>query len=281
MPSRAGAAARPPHAASDPNAIVVSGVSRRFVIGRRSVDALSDIDLRVGRGEFVTLFGPSGCGKSTLLRLLCGLDKPDSGDISLFLQGPRTASERKNIAWIPQSPALLPWLSLRDNVTLSNVLNRGADWGHSERNPQDPDEVLRLLGLADFADARPGQLSGGMRQRAAIARGFVQGAPIMLMDEPFAALDDITREQSAMYLLDLWQRYKTTLVFVTHSAAEAALLSDRVVVMTPRPGRIHTTISVDLDRPRNPEAQDGPGFQAQVGAIRKALRQACAGSVPA
>lgn len=258
----------------DPNAIVVSGVDRKFAIGGQTVNALSNIDLRVKRGEFVTLFGPSGCGKSTLLRLLAGLDQPDQGDISLFLQNPQEASVRKNIAWVPQSPALLPWLSLRDNVALPNRLNREADRGHSERNPQDQDEVLQLLGLADFADARPAQLSGGMQQRAAIARGFVQGAPIILMDEPFAALDEITRERSSLYLLDLWERYRSTIVFVTHSAAEAALLSDKVVVMTPRPGRIASIIDVDLARPRRPETQESRDFQIRVNLIRQTLRQA-------
>jgi len=256
----------------DPNAIVISRVDKSYSHRGRTVTALSNISLRVARGEFVTLFGPSGCGKSTLLRLLAGLDTPDSGNISLFLQPPAEASQRKNIAWVPQSPALLPWLSVRQNAGLSEVVNRYADRrGQSERHPADVDHLLGEVGLSEFAEARPASLSGGMRQRVAIARGFAQGAPVMLMDEPFAALDALTRDALCRQLLHIFDSHRRTVVFVTHSAAEAVLLSDRVVVMSPRPGRIAATISVDLPRPRPPDIAERPDFLRRVTEVSRAL----------
>lgn len=257
-----------------PNAIVLNGISKTFGRNKQTVNALVDVDLVIERGEFVTLFGPSGCGKSTLLRVIAGLEQQTEGEVWLFYQTPAEASERKNIAWVPQSSALLPWLTIRSNVMLSHVINRRADRGsYSERVPEDADTVLAELGLGDFGEARPAELSGGMRQRAAIARGFVQGAPLMLMDEPFSALDDLTRESLRWRLLDVWEKHRKTVVFVTHSAFEAVLLSDRVVVMTPRPGRISSVIDIDLPRPRTVEMTEGPEFADLVRRVKHSLQQ--------
>ncbi|MCR8546889.1 ABC transporter ATP-binding protein [Salipiger sp. P9] len=253
--------------------IEIRGVNRIYQGNGREVHALSDINLHIRRGEFVTLFGPSGCGKSTLLRIIAGLDRQSSGEVRLFKQDPLDASRSKNIAWIPQSSSLLPWLTIRRNVELSARLNRRADRLRlTARKPERPMQVLRELGLGEFADKRPAQLSGGMRQRASIARGFVQGAPMMLMDEPFSALDELTRDALQLRLLDLWEKHRKTVIFVTHSAAEAVLLSDRVVVMTSRPGRIHSIIDIDLPRPRPAGIEDSPAFGELVRRVKATLR---------
>ncbi|GMM95070.1 ABC transporter ATP-binding protein [Microbacterium luteum] len=258
--------------------IEVSGVGRTYVRGKKSVQALSGIDLSIRQGEFVTLFGPSGCGKSTLLRLLAGLDEQTTGEISIFGSTPRKASARKDIAWIPQSSALLPWLDIRANAALSAVINKKADRkGVSTRRPEDAEAILAEVGLGDFQRSRPDQLSGGMRQRASIARGFAQGAPVMLMDEPFSALDELTRDALRIRLLELWEHHKKTIVFVTHSAQEAVLLSDRVVVMSPRPGRISDIVRVDFPRPRGWELTETPEFTAKVAEVKQILWSAWKG----
>lgn len=248
-------------------------ISKTFTRGDSQVRALVDVNTTFREGEFITLFGPSGCGKTTLLRIIAGLEKQTEGDISLFGDSPDHASRLKNIAWVPQSSALLPWLSIRRNVLLSEFVNRRADRNPgSKRKCEDPDTVLKELGLGDFASARPAQLSGGMRQRAAIARGFVQGAPLMLMDEPFSALDELTRDSIRHRLLEVWEKHRKTVVFVTHSAFEAVMLSDRVVVMTPRPGRIHSIVDIDLPRPRTHEVLESREFEDKVREVKQVLR---------
>jgi len=270
-----------PLAETSDDVIAIRHVEKTFQQAGNPVHALSDVELTIERGEFVTLFGPSGCGKSTLLRIIAGLETQTSGSVSLFGQTPAEASRRKNISWVPQSSALLPWLSIRDNALLSDVVNRGADRApHPERVHQDVDLVLEEMRLTDFAAALPSQLSGGMRQRAAIARGFVQGAPLMLMDEPFAALDELTRDSVRLHLLDVWERHRKTVVFVTHSAEEAALLSDRVAVMTPRPGRIAAMIDIDLPRPRTADLAETPEFHAKMNEIKRTLREGWKGDEP-
>ncbi|WP_235890659.1 ABC transporter ATP-binding protein [Martelella alba] len=272
MPDPMSAARKGPRDAAF-GSICVEKVEKIYESDRGTVRALSDIDLSIERGRFVTLFGPSGCGKSTLLRVIAGLEEQTAGAVSLFGQTPAEASRDKNIAWIPQSNALLPWLTIRDNVLLSQKINREAERrGKSLRIPEDPDQVLDELKLGDFKNARPSELSGGMRQRAAIARGFVQGAPLMLMDEPFSALDELTRDALRLRLLTVWERHRKTVVFVTHSAFEAVLLSDQVVVMTPRPGRIHSVIDIDLPRPRTFEVTETREFEQLVRAVKHTLR---------
>ncbi|HTP73498.1 MAG TPA: ABC transporter ATP-binding protein, partial [Burkholderiaceae bacterium] len=265
----AGASAAAPRT----GAIRLERISKRYRRGEAEVEALSDIDITIEQGHFVTLFGPSGCGKSTLLRIVAGLESQTAGVISLFGKTPAEASRRKHVSWVPQSPALLPWLSVLDNVTLSQRINRDADREPDpDRAPQDAREVLSEMGLAEFADARPTQLSGGMRQRAALARGFVLGAPLMLMDEPFSALDELTRDALGWHLLDVWERHRKTVLFVTHSAGEAVLLSDRVVVMTPRPGRVQDVIDITLPRPRPRDIAERHEFVELVLEVKKRLR---------
>ena len=190
----------------------------------------------VPRGRFVTLIGPSGCGKTTLLRIIAGLVQPDKGEVSLFGEKLEHARRAKHIGFVPQALALLPWRTVLDNVRLPLQLNRAAGNGASKA-ARDPAEVLRALGLGDVLDRRPAELSGGMRQRVAIARAFVHEPAVLLMDEPFAALDELTSEVLRRELLQLWQATETTVLFVSHSVSEAVLLSDEVVVMTHAPGK--------------------------------------------
>jgi NitT/TauT family transport system ATP-binding protein len=259
------------------DAIALRGVGRTFP-GKRPVAALDGIDLTVRAGEFVTLFGPSGSGKSTLLRIMAGLERADAGTVEVLGGTPHEAARRKDIGWVPQNAALLPWSRVRANAGLSALVNRRADRApHPQRVPQDVDGMLAEVGLADFADARPGQLSGGMQQRAALARVFVQGAPLLLMDEPFSALDEITRSVVRLQLLDLWERHRKTVVFVTHSAEEAALLSDRVIVLSSRPGRIAAEIAVPIPRPRADCAADSDEVRAVEREITAALRAGASG----
>jgi len=255
------------------DAIRIERIAKNYRRGDTTVAALDNISLTVQQGQFITLFGPSGCGKSTLLRVVAGLELQSSGTVSLFGQTPAEASRHKNISWVPQSPALLPWLSVRGNVLLSRFVNRRADRRpHPGRLPQDENEVLAEMGLSEFADARPAQLSGGMRQRAALARGFVLGAPLMLMDEPFSALDELTRDSLCWHLLDVWERHRKTVLFVTHSAGEAVLLSDKIIVMTPRPGRVQAIIDIDLPRPRTPAIAESDAFMGLVLEVKRTLR---------
>jgi NitT/TauT family transport system ATP-binding protein len=258
--------------------LAARGVTKTFPQGRATVTVLRDIDLDVPAGSFVTLFGPSGCGKSTLLRVLAGLQNPDQGEVSLSGLSPRQAARDKEIAWIPQSSAVLPWRTARGNARLAMTVNRAADRRRTDRHASaaeqvsDADEVLARLGLGPYGDYWPRQLSGGMKQRVAIARGFIQGASVMLMDEPFSALDEFTRERAHRALLEIWERDRRTVVMVTHSASEAVLLSDHVVIMTARPGRIHSVVPVELPRPRDRQVEDTPEFAALVARIKAELR---------
>jgi len=253
-------------------AIAVSGLAKSYRREGVPVPALAPTDLVVEEGRFVTLFGPSGCGKSTLLRLVAGLEVPDAGEVRLFGRSPAETARAKALSWAPQSPALLPWLTIRQNLALPQRLNRRAD-RHPDpaRQPRPVEEVLEEVGLAAFADARPAQLSGGMRQRAALARAFVVGAPLMFMDEPFSALDELTRNALCWRLLEVWEKHRKTVLFVTHSAFEAVLLSDRVLVMSPGPGRVHADIAIDLPRPRRWEMTETAEFAALVAQVKHAL----------
>jgi NitT/TauT family transport system ATP-binding protein len=226
---------------------------------------LRDIDLAVDAGHFITLIGPSGCGKSTLLRLLAGLDEPDQGAVTLFGGSPDAARRAKGIGLVAQRPALLPWLSVLDNVTLPQRVNR------RRRAAPGPDAagILAAVGLGDVLHRKPHELSGGMQQRVAIARAFALAPRLLLMDEPFAALDEFTREALQVQLLALWQRWRTTVVFVTHSIREAMLLGDTVVVMAARPGRVLATRVIDLPRPRGAELIGS----ASLGAYEDELRR--------
>jgi NitT/TauT family transport system ATP-binding protein len=259
----------PQPATSVEPAITIAGVGKTFDHGSRSVRALHRFDLRVRPREFVTLIGPSGCGKSTLLRVVGGLLDADEGSVVVAGSTPSAGRREKLFGFVPQTPALLPWRSVRDNVRLLPQLNR-----RRGRAPLADDEVDRLLeavGLAPFADALPEQLSGGMQQRVSLIRAFALHPPILLMDEPFAALDEIIRYQMRYQLLELWQSAQATVLFVTHSIPEAVVLSDRVVIMGQRPGRVLAIEEIELERPRQAEVEDDPRFHAHCSAIRRAL----------
>lgn len=255
--------------------ISVEGLSKTFDAesGGQSVVALDSINLEVRQGSFVTLFGPSGCGKTTLLRILAGLEDFDEGAVSLFGQDPAESTAAKNIAWTPQSSALMPWRNIEQNCEIPNLVNRAADRKRlTSRTPQSTQSILSMVGLGKFMKSRPAQLSGGMQQRASLSRSFVHGAPLMLMDEPFSALDEITRISLRYELLEIWSRFQKTIVFVTHSAFESVLMSDEVVIMTPRPGRIKKVIPVDLPRPRHPDMERSPELHAIVDEVKDLLR---------
>jgi NitT/TauT family transport system ATP-binding protein len=249
----------------------VQDVSKTFTRRGRSTTALRDVQLDIEPGEFVSLLGPSGCGKSTLLRVIGGLTDPDEGTVTIGGDDPNRARSAKRIGLVPQSPALLPWHNVAKNVRFLASLHRGGD--ATRLSDAEIDELVEAVGLAQFAGSLPHELSGGMQQRVSLVRAFALGAPILLMDEPFAALDEITRADMRYLLLDLWQRRGTTVVFVTHSVSEAVILSDRVVVMAPRPGRVVAVEPIDLPRPRTAELEDDPVFHDHVRRVRGHLRE--------
>ena len=247
-----------------PPRIEVRSVSKSF----GSLDALAPVDLVVDDGEMVTLLGPSGCGKTTLLRLIAGLEQPSSGDIIVNGMSPTEARRHKQIGFVPQSPALLPWRTVEANARLLLDINRRA-------SPATPtasvDDLLDEVGLGEFRDAYPHELSGGMQQRVGLVRAFAIDAPILLMDEPFAALDEMTRTDMRHLLGRLCEPLGTTVLFVTHSIPEATFLSDRVAVMSPRPGRINEDIRIELAHPRLPELEDTEQFFHTTTRLRAVL----------
>jgi NitT/TauT family transport system ATP-binding protein len=257
-------------AASDRAPIVrIAGVDKRFDAGRdRTTTALTGIDLVIGRGEFVSLIGPSGCGKSTLLRLIGDLTAPSSGTVEVNGKPAHTARLGREYGMVFQAPVLFEWRTVEDNVKLPlEVL--GMD--RAERDAR-ATEMLGLVELSEFARHHPYQLSGGMQQRVAIARALALQPPILLMDEPFGALDEMTRERMNSEVLRIWQQTGTTVVFVTHSIPEAVFLSTRVVVMSARPGRITRIVDVPLGHPRNDETREDPRYFQVVTEVREALR---------
>lgn len=272
----------PEHVVTDPDHIVVRGLHKTYPGAQQRV--LDDVDLVVPRGTFVSLIGPSGCGKSTLLRAVAGLEPYDGGELSIFGATPQDACGYKAVGLVPQTPALLPWLTVARNVELPGRVNRGAERRRAARygmgGPARTEggvstaELLDLVGLADKADAHPGHLSGGMQQRVAIARAFGLEPDVLLMDEPFSALDEFTREAMRLHLLSLWQRMQTTVLFVTHSVREAVTLSDQVVVMSARPGRIHEVIDVDLPRPRDRDVLADAHLHEVEDRVRDSLQDA-------
>ncbi|MGD2157905.1 MAG: ABC transporter ATP-binding protein [Anaerolineales bacterium] len=211
----------------------------------RITEALGDINIDIQDGEFVSLIGPSGCGKSTLLRILAGLINPTNGKAIIGGQPVSKSLSAKQIGWLAQNPALLPWRTVLSNVRLAQQINP-----QNGRTKMTPNELLSLVDLEDFADAYPFTLSGGMQQRVALARTLALGAKVWLMDEPFASLDELTREILTWEVLKLWMQFRPTVVWVTHHIFEAVRLSDRVLVMTPRPGSINTEMIVPLTHPR-------------------------------
>jgi NitT/TauT family transport system ATP-binding protein len=224
--------------------IRLTGVSQVFSGRRGAVEALRDIDLEVRAGEFLAIVGRSGCGKSTLLRLVAGLIRPTSGEI--IVDGQPVTKPRRDVAMVFQRPALLPWRSVLDNVLLPVELLGHARSGYRARAM----ELLEMVGLEGFHRRAPHELSGGMQQRVALCRSLLMEPRAMLMDEPFSALDALTREELSVQLQRIHMDHSATIVFVTHSIDEAVLLADRVVVLSPRPGRVQRILSVDIPRPR-------------------------------
>jgi NitT/TauT family transport system ATP-binding protein len=236
--------------------------------------ALGAMDLAIERGEFVSIIGPSGCGKSTLLRVIGGLQTPTSGRVLIDGEPPRAAQREKQIGFVFQDPSLLPWRRVIDNVRLPLEVNDG-DTG--DRRVEEPERLVELVGLDAFRNYYPHQLSGGMQQRVALARCFVTSPSLLLMDEPFGALDEITRTAMRYELLRVWRSQAEgracTVVFVTHSITEAVLLSDRVIVLTPQPGRIAAALEIDLSRPRSEEIEGSPEFIEYTRRLRGLLRE--------
>ncbi len=251
--------------APTPPALDLAGVGHRY----GTTEVLDSLDLQVEAGSFVAVVGASGCGKSTLLRLLAGLDRPTTGRITVDGAGPDDLRRAGRVGWMAQRPALLPWATVRDNVAMARRIRAATE------HPTDPVpsvvDLLTIVGLAAFAGSRPAQLSGGMQQRAALARTLAQDAPLWLMDEPLAALDELTREALADDLVAIWQRVRPTVVWVTHHLGEAVALADRIVVLGPRPARVVADLTVDLDRPHDATS---PAAQAIVRDARAALATA-------
>lgn len=252
--------------------IAVRAVSKWFGEPDAQFQALAELDIDVEPGEFASVIGPSGCGKSTLLRIVGGLLAHDAGAVTVAGTTPTQARATKELSFTPQAPALMPWRTVRRNVTLLRELNtrRAA---HRPLSETEAIELLEAVGLGGHLDRYPRELSAGMRQRVALVRGFVLGAPILLMDEPFSALDEITRDEMRYLLLDLWQHSGPTVLFVTHSIPEAVILSDRVFVMARSPGRVVHVETVTLDRPRTVAMEDDPQFHQHLRNVRAALRQ--------
>jgi NitT/TauT family transport system ATP-binding protein len=249
--------------------IALDGLAKSF----GTLEVVQPTSLTIEAGSFVSLVGPSGCGKSTLLRMIAGLERPSAGRVAVDGAVPEMARRSKAIAVVPQQPGLLPWRTVEANARLLLDIDSG-------RNPQhhpEPAQLLDEVGLAAFAERYPHELSGGMQQRVALVRGFSLGAPLVLMDEPFAALDEITRAEMRDLLARLLQRHPATVVFVTHSISEAVYLSDRVLVCSPRPATIVADVSIDLPRPREVTIEDSPEFAQTCVELRRHLREAMAG----
>jgi NitT/TauT family transport system ATP-binding protein len=246
------------------NAVTVNGVSKEFKGG---TVALQDIDLEIEAGEFVSLIGPSGCGKSTLLRIVGDLIEPSAGSTTVNGKPARRARHDHDYGIVFQDAVLYEWRTVAKNIALPLEL---AGWDRERRQAR-IDEMLGLVELEGFAEHHPWQLSGGMQQRVAIARALSFDPALLLMDEPFGALDEMTRERLNVELLRIWEASGSTVVFVTHSIAEAVFLSTRVVVMSPRPGRITKVIPIDLPRPRSTATREDPRFFELATEVREAL----------
>jgi len=225
--------------------LTIRGVTKRFSVGDGELEALAPVDLSIPTGEFVCMIGASGCGKSTLLRIIAGFEEPTTGNVAMY--GKAITGPGSDRGMVFQDYALFPWMTVSQNVSFGprqRQLPR-------EEIARTADEFVRMVGLERFADRYPNQLSGGMKQRVAIARVLANNASILLMDEPFGALDALTREQLQNELLQIWKRTGVTTIFVTHSVEEAVLLADRVLVMSAGPGRIDSDFRIDLPRPRD------------------------------
>ncbi len=253
----------------DQRVIDISGLSLNFVTADGPVQALSGIDLAVERGEFVSFIGPSGCGKTTLLRAVADLESPSSGAIRVNGMSPSEARTKRAYGYIFQAPALYPWRNIERNIALPLEI---MGFSREERDARVA-KGLELVNLSGFGRKFPWQLSGGMQQRASIARALSFDPELLLMDEPFGALDEIVRDKLNEQLLRLWDVTRKTVLFVTHSIPEAVFLSTRIVVMSPRPGRIHDIIECDFPRERSLDIRETPEFLEIANRVRQGLRE--------
>ncbi|MDX0284707.1 ATP-binding cassette domain-containing protein [Sinorhizobium meliloti] len=245
----------------------LSNISVRFTTDRGTITALDGIDLVVPDGGFLTLLGPSGCGKSTLLRVVADIIKPSNGTATILGANPSHARSRRDIGFVFQDAALLPWRTVLQNVTLPLEVGGGVPEGRC----RDPLELLQLVGLSGWENALPHELSGGMRQRVSIARALVSSPKLLLMDEPFGALDEITRDRLNEELLSVWERTGTTVLFVTHSIYEAAFLGQQVLLLAARPGRVRELVDVNLPSPRRIAIRETQQFISLVAHLRSVL----------
>ena len=252
---------------SDNVVIKIDNVSKSFKSGKKTVQALSRVNLDIYKGEFISLLGPSGCGKTTLLRMIADLIEPTEGSLTVDGETSEKARLNRKYGMVFQSPVLYEWRTVIMNVELPLEIIKLDKEERRERAMK----MLDLVGLTDFADHYPSQLSGGMQQRVGIARALALNPDILLMDEPFSALDEFTREKLHEDLLRIWSKTNKTIVFVTHNISESVYLSDRVCVLSPHPGRLSAVIDINLPRPRTEEMRDSPELNALVVKVRKSF----------
>lgn len=235
-------------------ALEVTGISKAYTQRRRVTSVLNNVSLKVEQQEFVSIIGPSGCGKSTLFHIIGGLEQPDAGTISM--NGSLVTGQRGEISYMPQQPALFPWRTIEDNVLLAGEI-KGAP---REQAREEARHWLAKVGLSGFERAYPHMLSGGMQQRAAFLRALLAPQELMLLDEPFSALDALTRSEMQRWLLELWEENRRSVLFITHNIEEALLLSNRIYVFSGRPGSVLHTVDIPFQRPRREEITDSPEF---------------------
>ena len=253
---------------TSPAVVSASKLGLTFQTNDGPVQALSNVDLTIGKGEFVSFIGPSGCGKTTLLRVIADLEKPTSGTISVNGMTPEQAREKRAYGYVFQAAALFPWRTIERNVALPLEIIGLSRAEQAERIKR----TMELVNLSGFEKKYPWQLSGGMQQRASIARALAFDADLLLMDEPFGALDEIVRDHLNEQLLELWARTNKTICFVTHSIPEAVSLSTRIVVMSPRPGRVPDSLDSTLPKKRPRDIRETPEFLAIAARVRDGLR---------
>jgi len=259
-------------------AIAFQGVRKEFGNGANATLAIESVDLDIAEREFVSLIGPSGCGKSTLLRLAADLIEPSGGSVLVNSKTPRQARLDRDYGFIFQAPTLFDWRTVRKNVALPLEIMKISGMSR-EKKDEEIERLVSMVGLDGFESHHPYQLSGGMQQRVSLARALVFRPSILLMDEPFGALDEITRDRMNLELHRIWEETNTTILFVTHSIPEAVLLSGRVVVMTARPGRVQEVIPIDLPYPRTTEVEESTRYYELVTEVRESLGRAMAGGL--
>lgn len=247
--------------------ISVSNVRKIYHTASGDIEAVSKVDFDITSGDFVSILGPSGCGKSTLMMMMGGLESISSG--SIVIGGEPVVAPRADLGYVFQDATLLPWNNVLDNVLFPIRLRDGSTAKYRERAR----ELLELVGLWEFRNKRPGELSGGMRQRVAICRGLINDPALLLMDEPFSALDAISRDDMNVALADIWDRFHKTAIFITHSIREAVFLSDRILVMSRRPSTVCYDVRVDFPRPRNMKIQETVEFNELCGLLRKKIEE--------